>query len=88
MMSSPLQDCFNPAEDNVTNFDKWKQNLKPEDLVQDFGEEAKDNDEARYQLRLDCENCPVKKDNKCHRDFWTDCGLAFLNWARMEARDG
>ena len=31
----------------MTNFEKWKQNLKPEDLIIDNGEDV-DDDEVRF----------------------------------------
>ena len=70
----------------MTNFEKWKQNLKPEDLIIDKGENV-DEDECRHVVGIadNCSNCPAK--GKCSHDFWTDCGEAFKEWALEETED-
>lgn len=44
----------------MTNFEKWKQDLKPEDLIIDKGEDI-DDDEFRFLGVIDCEKCPAKE---------------------------
>lgn len=68
----------------MTNFEKWKKDLKPEDLIIDRGEDT-DRDECRFVAGFLCEICPAKKAGSCRKDFWTDCGEAFKNWANEEA---
>jgi hypothetical protein len=70
----------------MTNFEKWKQNLKPEDLIIDKGENV-DEDECRHVVGIadNCSNCPAN--GKCGHDFWTDCGEAFMEWALEETED-
>jgi hypothetical protein len=74
----------------MTNFEKWKQNLKPEDLILDRGENT-DKDEWRYVIcvgyvaseEIPCKNCPAY--GKCRCDYWTDCSDAFMEWANEES---
>lgn len=70
----------------MTNFEKWKRELKPEDLIIDHGEE-RDEDAPRHTVGIadDCRNCPAK--GECRHDFWTDCGEAFMEWALEETED-
>lgn len=69
----------------MTNFEKWKKGLKPEDLVVDRGESV-DKDEYRLVAGFGdkCENCPVKKAGSCGADYWKECGEVFLEWANEE----
>lgn len=69
----------------MTNFEKWKQNLKPEDLIIDKGDNV-DEDECRHVVGIadNCSNCPAN--GKCGHDYWTECGEAFIEWAKSEAK--
>ena len=64
----------------MTNFEKWKQNLKLEDLIIDNGEDV-DEDEFRFLVALDCKKCPAKETCNC----WNGCGDNFMEWAKSEA---
>ena len=44
----------------MTNFEKWKQNLKIEELIIDNGEDV-DEDEFRFLGAIDCKKCPAKE---------------------------
>lgn len=44
----------------MTNFENWKQNLKPEDLIIDNGEDV-DDAEFRFLGAIDCKKCPAKE---------------------------
>lgn len=70
----------------MTNFEKWKNGLKPEELIVDNGENI-DKDMCRHTVGIECTNCPVKKNGSCSRDYWTECGEAFLKWANEECTD-
>lgn len=63
----------------MTNFEKWKQNLKPEDLIIDNGEDV-DDDEVRFLCAIDCKKCPAKE--TC--TYWKGCGDNFIEWAKSE----
>ena len=65
----------------MTNFEKWKQNLKPEDLIIDNGEDI-DADEVRFICAIDCNKCPAKE--TCTVDCWIGCGDNFIEWANEE----
>lgn len=68
----------------MTNFEKWKQNLKIENLIIDNGEDV-DEDEFRFLGAIDCKKCPAKE--TCMVDYWKGCGDNFMEWAKSEARD-
>lgn len=59
----------------MTNFENWKQNLKPEDLIIDNGEDIG---------AIDCKKCPAKE--TCTVDYWKGCGDNFIEWAKSEAK--
>ena len=67
----------------MTNFEKWKQDLKPEDLIIDNGEDV-DDDEFRFLGAIDCKKCPAKE--TCQVDYWNGCGDNFKEWANNEAK--
>ena len=67
---------------SMTNFEKWKQNLKIEDLIIDNGEDV-DDDEFRFLGAIDCKKCPAKE--TCTVDYWKGCGDNFIEWAKSEA---
>lgn len=85
----------------MTNFEKWKKDLKPEELI------LYDPHTWRDCVQLTCDNCPVSKTCKLNaqrqkamktNDSWSVwCGLfytvkhlcrqSFEEWANKEADD-
>ena len=65
----------------MTNFETWKQDLKPEDLIIDNGEDI-DDDDVRFLAAIDCEKCPAKE--ACTVDYRKGCGVKFMEWAKKD----
>ena len=75
-----------------TNFEHWKENLKPEDLV--FKETDPLGDPRTYWAVWNisgsaCESCPARQ--KCHdlheQGLSKCCGYAFKTWAKAEHKE-
>lgn len=71
----------------MTNFEKWRDFLKPEDMVHSDGGRLWADWDADGKL---CRKCPAKQ--FCE-DCWKvramteeGCGFRFLKWANMEAK--
>lgn len=73
----------------MTNFEKWKSELKPEDLV--FKETDPLGNPRTYWAvwnlsGSECDSCPAQK--VCERLGETcDCGRAFKTWASAQAEE-
>ncbi len=70
-----------------TNFEKWKENLKPEDLIiTDF---CTNEVRAVFDRHADgCEYCPSKDTCLARRDPYNfDCESGFLAWANAPAKE-
>lgn len=72
----------------MTNFEQWKEGLKPEDLV--FKETDPLGEPRSYwavwNLSGDeCDHCPARK--VCAQLNEKGCGDAFKTWAKAEAKE-
>lgn len=69
----------------MTNFEKWKNSLRPDDLILDNGNDV-DEEDSRFVAGIHCEVCPAGEFCVLRKDFWTDCGDIFKEWANQEAK--
>ena len=61
----------------MTNFDKWKQTLKPEELV--FENDA--------VFECDSGLCPARDFCYALKEKMENCGKIFIAWAKAESND-
>ena len=63
----------------MTNFKRWLNSLKPEDFINNIGEEDS-------SFKLGCENCPIGK-SACNCDpFFEPCDSKLLRWFKSKPR--
>ena len=70
----------------MTNFEKWKANLKPEDLIFHFNYYGIEQDVPIFlhEENDTCWYCPAR--DKC-RSSDKDCGEIWFDWANEEAEE-
>lgn len=70
----------------MTNFEKWKTNLKPENLLfYSYGNADPFVSIFLHEEEYCCKYCPAR--NKCGSDTSKSCRESWLDWANEEAEE-
>ena len=71
----------------MTNFEKWKEELKPEELItEDFG--FNNRCAVFFGHGNGCECCPARQTCSAQCDDEIPCESQFLSWANSHTKEG